>query len=322
MTESPNGEATAGTQKWRAGLIMFGILEIGVGALCALAVPLIFLAGLFAPEAMNGMDRRTMIMGPFVYGTLAVILVWLGIGSILCRRWARTLLLILAWSWLLMGVSLMIVLAGFMRLSPPMDGAGALIWIVLFVIVLLGVLLPGIMILFYRCPHVRATCEMLDPQPRWTDACPSPVLTNSLWLGLGALYLLVFSVTGPNVVPLFGALQDGSIATVIVLLLALCLMYLAYSTYRLRHAGWWGTLLLTAMSFASGAVTFARVDLADFYRKSGYPEQQIAQFGSLGMLTGRSALWINLGLFAVFVIYLLWLKKYFRENLSSGSVTK
>jgi len=317
MTESSIDINAAVYRDRRAGLIVFGILEIGIGALCALMIPMMFLAGFLAPEVMSGFDRRTLVMGPFVYGTMATVLIWLGIGSLLCRRWARTLLLILSWSWLLMGISMAGVLAWLMRFLQPGDAAGIVLWIVLFILVVFGILLPGAMIIFYRSPHVQATCEARDPRPRWTEACPSPVLTNSLWLGLGAAFILVSSITGPNVVPMFGFLQTGAVATVVLVLGSVCLLYLAYATYRLRPAGWWGTLIATILVSASWAATFARVDLSEFYRKSGTPEQQIEQINNLGLFPGRSVLWLNLGFSILFVMYLLWLRKYFRKTITS-----
>ena len=54
-----------------------------------------------------------------VYGGLAAVLICLGIGSIQARRWARALLLIFSWSWLLLGI-MTTVMIGF--IMPKLMG--------------------------------------------------------------------------------------------------------------------------------------------------------------------------------------------------------
>ena len=44
--------------------------------------------------------------------------------------------------------------------------------------------------------------------------------------------------------PLFGVFVSGAAGAAVILLLALVLAYLAWGTYRLRMAAWWGMLLL------------------------------------------------------------------------------
>jgi hypothetical protein len=98
------------------------------------------------------------------------------------------------------------------------------------------------------------------------------------------------------------------------LLCACVACYLAYATYRLKMTGWWGTLAAFALLTVSVSTTFALVNLPDFYRKSGYTEEQIAQIANIPFLTGRRIAWINAAFFVLFLIYLLWIKKYFRKS--------
>ena len=83
----------AGEYRDRAtGLIVFGVFEILLGALClllALLMPLSLMmanrnAG--APRPLVG-----LIFGTGFYVLAGTALVWLGIGSLLARRWARAL---------------------------------------------------------------------------------------------------------------------------------------------------------------------------------------------------------------------------------------
>jgi hypothetical protein len=87
------------------GLIIFGILTILLGCLSGLLVPLMLFAQMASAKTTGAPPPFSVILpGILLYGFLAVALVWLGIGSIMARRWARALLLIFSWSWLIMGV--------------------------------------------------------------------------------------------------------------------------------------------------------------------------------------------------------------------------
>lgn len=112
-SESPSIESSPVPYKDRStGLIIFGILTILLGALAGLMVLLMLLGQAMTPRTENGQPPFSQIL--FVvalYGALAIALIWLGIGSIMARRWARALLLIFSWSWLIMGIFVLILMA-------------------------------------------------------------------------------------------------------------------------------------------------------------------------------------------------------------------
>ena len=194
----------------KAGLVLFGILEMLLGCLAgALIVLMIFGQLMVARATQQPLQLRTIIPGVLFYGFAAATLVTLGIGSLRARRWARALSLVLSWSWLVTGLIVMLFMVFFLpKLLRSLPGAGgpglppgALKAVILGVLAVIGVmfiLVPGVLVLFYRSPHVKATCETRDPLPGWTDACPLPVLGLGLWIGLAALYLLAmpFSMNG------------------------------------------------------------------------------------------------------------------------------
>jgi hypothetical protein len=66
------------------------------------------------PECAAGQSFGHPAAGHRHLWRLAVALIWLGIGSIKARRWARALLLIFSWSWLVMGVCMTAVMPFFM----------------------------------------------------------------------------------------------------------------------------------------------------------------------------------------------------------------
>ena len=107
------------------GLVIFGILTLLLGCLAGLFVPLMLFGQMMAAKAPDAppVNHAAMLPGIVIYGGLAVALVWLGIGSIKARRWARALLLIFSWSWLIMGVFMTAIMPFFMSKSlanlPP-----------------------------------------------------------------------------------------------------------------------------------------------------------------------------------------------------------
>jgi hypothetical protein len=173
------------------GLIIFGILTILLGGMAGLLV-LMSLAGQAMSARTTGAAPPVSAILPVIsiYGAMAVALVWLGIGSIMARRWARALLLIFSWSWLIMGVVMVIFMALFMpKILATVSANGtsghhampvaAMVGMMIGMFLVFGFLfliLPAIWTFFYHSRHVKATCEARDPVTRWTDACPLPVL--------------------------------------------------------------------------------------------------------------------------------------------------
>lgn len=155
------------------GLIIFGILTLLAGGLVALFIPLTLLGQVMAARAAQTPTNYPMILPAMaIYGILAIALIWLGIGSIMARRWARALLLILSWSWFGVGIFALIVMGFVMPaiLSQASEGAGkngapalppgalaSIMGVMFLVLGVVFILLPLIWIFFYRSPHVKAT---------------------------------------------------------------------------------------------------------------------------------------------------------------------
>jgi hypothetical protein len=307
----------------RGGLIGFGILLVLLGCICALFVPLMIVGQAFS-AASSGVPADFRLMAPVIvqYVGLAVAFIALGIGSMKARRWARALVLIVAWSWLVTGIvstGVMAILMPKMLASSPAGGPAmsdpvrnVVLAVTVIFMAVIFVILPGILVLFYGSRHVKATVDARDPVPRWTDACPLPVLALSLGLGLAAASTSAVLATYRSVVPVFGLLVTGVPGTGILLGMTVLWAYAAWSTYRLRPAGWWTVLLCFLVLSASSALTFARVDMLEMYRLMGYPERQIAQIQQSGILTSRLLVSLILVGPIPFVGYLLWVKRFFR----------
>jgi hydrogenase-4 membrane subunit HyfE len=310
----------------RTGLVIFGILTMLMGDLSALFVPLMFFGQAMAAKTGAPQPAQAIVPAIVIYGLLSIALVWLGIGSMMARRWARALLLIFSWSWLIIGVIslcfMALVLPEIMKTAssaaqagqPAMTSAAAQWLMVLISMIVMGVIfviLPGAWVLFYRSNHVKATCEAYDPVVRWTDRCPLPVLAMSLWLAFSTPMMVVMAVAYHGVVPVFGRFVVGFWGSVLYLLFALLWAYSSWALYKLDRRGWrivFASLLVFAIS---SVLTYARHDVSELYALMGYPEEQIAQIQKFNFLKGNMMLWASLFGSVPFFAYLIYLRKFF-----------
>ena len=228
-------------------LMLFGLLQILLGCLCGLLAVMMVVG--YALGTMAGgpqgaaIDARSMIPAVAVYLVFALGSIWLGVGSILARRWAWTLTVVLSWIWLVMGA---VGFAAFLLLVGPMMSATmaqqanmppqarvVIHLIAAAVAACIYILLPAVFVVFYHREAVRATCLRRDPRIRWTDRCPMPVLALSILLALSVVSMPSALVYGP-VMPLFGVYVSGPAAMAVILLVVAAMAYCAWGAYRLK----------------------------------------------------------------------------------------
>jgi hypothetical protein len=311
------------------GLVFFGIVQILLGGLCGLMVPLMALGMVMGAKGGVPVDARSMVPAMMIYPLMAAVLVSLGIGSVLCRRWARALSLVFAWLWLVVGLaglafSVVFLPGMFQGMGGPGNAPPREVFLVILAITfgILGcvyVVIPGVLVLFYRSPHVRATCEAKDPQVRWTDRCPLPVLALSVIWGFAAFSVLWMLGYG-GVFPLFGVLVSGPVGLLVILALAVAFGYLAWGTYRLKMPAWWGSIALVAALAVSAAVTFSRVGLMDLYRAWGMTPEQLRMIEQTGMVGKLDALmpWSTVVAPMILLGYILFTRRYFTKARVEG----
>lgn len=307
----------------KTGLVIFGAITVLMGCCSALLVPLVIFGRTLAANSSNPPPSSPIVFPVVLYGFFAVALVSLGIGSIRARRWARAILVIWSWSWLIIGVMSLLVFA-FMapqliatiqaaRLpGQPEFTATTRYILVLTPIVILGtmyVLLPLTWALFYSGRNVKATCEARDPIIRWTDRCPLPVLAVCLWLVLGALMMLLMPALHA-VAPFFGVLLSGMAGTIVYLLLAFIWVYAAWALYRLDRRGWWAIFAVMVVLCVSNLITYSLHDLSEVYAAMGYSTAQIGQIRKLVALDRSLLLWCSLVFTVPFLGYLLYIRKF------------
>jgi hypothetical protein len=303
-------------------LVVLGIVQIIFGGFCALMIPLMLLgmiASAAAGKGAEGIGLRTLIPAVLVYVALAVWFVWMGIGSVMTRRWARALILVNSWIWLICGacgmIFVLMILPGMydkMGESGQMPKGAVIVakYVVTAVLVVIYLIIPGIFVLCYSGKDVKATCEYRDLRQRWTDKSPLPVLAVSLMAGFWAVSMLFMGIYRWTI-PFFGIVLSGVPGAIAALILALLFGYAAWGTYKLNMTGWWCVLLLSAVWFLSTIITFSNVDMQTYYEKMGFSMQQLEMMKQYNALWGSTMNFL-LGFWAIAVLlYLMYIRRYF-----------
>jgi hypothetical protein len=183
---------------------------------------------------------------------LAVWFIWMGIGSVRARRWARALILVSSWLCLTYGILASVILLesiphAFTRMVARGETSSSKIpamWAeAIAFLATVSVVIPGLFILLYRGRDVQATCQSRDPQTRWTDKCPLPVLAISLVAAAEGLALFGTGISVWTYSHL-RAISHGPLVAIADLLLAAVSIYAAWGLYQQSIKAWWASLLV------------------------------------------------------------------------------
>ncbi len=329
MTDYEETVESSAFKDRKTGLVVFGILQIIFGGFCALMVPFMIFGMIVSTVLDNSaaapMSLSMMIPGILLYVLVAVWFICMGIGSIQARRWARALVLVSSWLWLIGGIGGFIFM---LLLMPDMYNqmgesrqmtevvARIMTYVMTGFMAVFYVIIPGALVLFYGSKNVKATCEFRDTKVRWTDKCPLPVLGLSLMFGFWAVSM-AFTVFYGCAIPFFGSILTGLSGAGVVLLVMLLAGYVAWGTYRLSINAWWCAVLLIIAWVLSAAITFSRVNILDFYEKMNFPEQQLDTMKQFSMSQDYMVLFLGLWA-AAFMGYLLYTRRYFVRPLEQA----
>jgi len=313
----------AGYQDRSTGLLIFGILTILMGALCALFVPLMIFSQAMAAHDPALANTHGLLFGIVMYAGLAVAFIWLGIGSIQARRWARALLVVLCWGWLACGaiaVATMAIMMPTMLAKTPSPGGkldpavqGTIMAISLGFSAVIFVVIPAVWLFFYSHKNVRATCEHRDPVIRWTDRCPLPVLAVVLWAFLAGPSMLIMPFAGMAVLPFFGGFLTGWSAGGLCGVVGAVWLWAAWRLYRLDMAGWWAVVTLVGLFAISSVLTYSRHDLSELYVLMGYSQAQMNLMQQY-TLPQSFLTWGVLAWVLPMLGYLIFIRRYFRKS--------
>jgi hypothetical protein len=171
---------------------------------------------------------------------------------------------------------------------------GLLMVMKVFTLVFMGVfyvVIPGAIVLFFTRPSVKATVEALDSRERWTEACPLPPFILSQFYILAALGILCVPLLYSPAFPFFGLILTGLPAWGVYLALVAVFSVLAWGTFKLRPWAWWSGMGLVLAAGISGAITFSRHNLAEFYMAMNMPPQALEMIGKMPVLEKNMMLW-------------------------------
>jgi hypothetical protein len=253
----------------RLALMAIGLFLLVAGICCAFIGP-VELHVFYLFSEGGRFHYEGFRFGSFMFGNIAVqvagyylaaaVLIPVGYGHVALRRWVRPLALALLWTWILLGLPLLVVLF-FMSVSVKgFSTAGGVAFVALLAASYF--LLPWLGIRFYGGRNVRGTFEAQDPRPGALEARPMAILVICLLdlffliaLHVPLLYRAMFPVFGT----LWGGLEGVYLASATILVLAL----LAWGTWHQWRWAWWGSAAFYALLAASWLVTFAQISYAE-----------------------------------------------------------
>ena len=300
-----------------AGLAVFGTIHILLGLLCILlTLAIIAATEIVTRRGTPAPPQASLAQNVVMYTLAAAYLLSVGIGSIRARRWARALIVVVSWIWLIAGllcsVMLLVMMPHLVAIVPPQQARVA-IGIITTIVVLFYVLVPAAFILFYQRDDVRATCEARDPRVRWTDRAPLPVLGVSVILAFSAVVLL--ANVGRSVLPLLGAVITGPAATLALVAFAGLMAYLSVQMYRLKQSAWWTLVLLQIGGGVVAGITLARLDFNDLYARMGLLTPQLRSM-HLEQIPRNPMVWgTALVAWIVYFVFLIWIRRYFGSRV-------
>jgi hypothetical protein len=258
--------------------------------------------------------------GSFMFGNIAcqvagyylaaMLLIPLGYGHLKTRRWARTLSLILLWSWLVVGIPLSVVL--FLMLVTAKELSLAAVLVAAILLGLSYLVVPGLLVRFYRSRDVRLTFETGDPQSYWIETRPMPVLVLST---LHLFYILVLHVLllFNGIFPLFGVLVSDLPGIFLLDASILCLALLVWGLWRLRTWAWWGSLIYLSLITFSSILTLIRSRYADILSAMDLPPTEMEFLDGVPLQGFHFAVFIGMPLLITLGVILVS-KKHFGSS--------
>lgn len=314
-----------GTDKpGKLGFYFFGLPLTGFGLLFLLLSALFLFIPRFIPPNPQ-MPTPSLVPVSLMMFAFSSFLVTMGVGTILAKRWARKIMLILSWFALTAGLLAVLFFIFFMgSFFTNMANASGVVapgavtamkWGVLGAIGIFYIFLPGVFVLFYQSGYVWKAVQYYDPQENWMDACPTPVFAVSLFSAFGALYIGLFlTMLGFNF-PLLGQPIPGWGVALIALVFVVALIYISIGFYHLEMGAWWAALVLVLVGTASTYFIFSRMDLLAMYQQMHTPEKQVEMMQKMGMLDMfKSMSGISWLMMVPYWGYLWFVRRYFPQK--------
>lgn len=220
--------------------------------------------------------------GSFMFGNIAsqiigyylisIIFIILGYGHIKVRRWVRKISLSLLWSWLVVGLPLVIViffiLTGTKKLPYPT---------VMLSLVFLGLsymVFPWLLIRFYSGQKSGQFFEAKDTNPYWTDNIPTQILVLSI-LYMFYIVMLHILILFKGIFPVFGVFITGLKGIIMLDISIVFLVCLIWGTIKLRLWAWWGSVIFFGLFTLSTVLTFFKTSYLNMLSILAFPSREM-----------------------------------------------
>jgi len=300
-------------------LLFFGIVEILIGAASCLLGAFVLLAIAFLSRSQPTAPIPSpvgLMLNLLISSAAGAFFIAMGVGTIRARRWARAVMLIVSWPWLLTGVLGMGFLYLLMPVVDEMVSAQSGkpmpfgVWVFMFgLFAAMSVVMPLVFIIFYSDGHVRRTFEDRHAAGSWVDGRPLPILAFAGAMWLYALLLLAGVPRG--VTPVFGLLLTGGPAYVVGTLHALFCVWLGMEIVRMSKAGWWMNVIYPVILHISGWLTFKYIGMERMLEAMGQLNLSQALSPALMETIAGAAVWIGAFSVALWVGSLVWLRRHY-----------
>jgi hypothetical protein len=157
------------------------VMILGVIQIClAVFFALIALAGIFSLNSEIH-EQTPIMLSVLFYGSLSLLFLILGIGTLRIRKWARALTVIVSSIWLA-GGSVLTLFYSLLLLTTrwsTLPGRGqdtTFVLVSLAILFLFFIFFPSLFLWANTRTRVAQLFQSLDRQPVWTDRFPLPVL--------------------------------------------------------------------------------------------------------------------------------------------------
>jgi hypothetical protein len=337
----PVNPFTAAAQSRRGLLALFGLIEILIGAACFGLLCVMFILWFFAsrlpPEQAPILGTSNLVLSVLLYAGSAAFFVVMGVGTIYARRWARAVMLIVCWPWLLNMVAFLIFLVVMLRplMARLQDASGAVfpsagsfpsgetlppgahVSPAMLIAIPLGLslfltILPLAFIVFYTRPGVRHAFETAHTRPCWTDGRPLSVLALAFVMWIGAAGCLAGVFYGAFAA--FGTMLTGAPAVVASLVAAGACAWLGLGLYRMSFTGWWANLGFAVLLHLSWWMTLSRLGLEGILGTVQSDPERMQALRQSGLTALFESPWLVLLSALIWIGVLLGMKRHFRTG--------
>ena len=286
--ETMENESKEVTYKDRSFLLKgFGLLLLLVGFTAAVFGPLEMYAFYLFSEG-GRFYYLGFGFGSFMFGLIAVqimgyyvialICIPLGYGHWTLRRWVQRVSLTLLWSWLILGIPLLI--AFLVMLIASKDSAGVLDYLLVPLIPTAYLVVTGLLIWFYRSESVRMTLAARDPDQHWIDQQPLPILILCF---LYSIYFLVLHGLSffNGIFPFFHVFFVGLAGFGLIIVSVIWVAILIWGTIKRKLWAWWGALFYFGLLTISSILALARYSWADLLSLMKFTDTELKAFGGM-----------------------------------------